>query len=252
MRWVLLIVAVLPAIGGQLRPGRNAAPLRGQEQHIYFIPAKGQIRGKVMFLPGDGGWRGFAIDVAGWLSGQGYDVFGVDTNRYLTSFTGARTLTEHEMMLDMTELGRRYGDGQPILLVGWSQGAGMAVLAGASSGSSQIFSGIVAIGLPLKAVLGWRAIDDLTWITKKNPDEPEFSVRPWLEKTAGLPLLLMQSKKDEYTTAAEAESLFVSAAEPKKLVWVEAADHKFSNNRLAFFENLRKGLDWLEKAAAIS
>jgi fermentation-respiration switch protein FrsA (DUF1100 family) len=251
MRWLILITAAIPALGGQWQPGRNLAPLRGQEQHIYFVPAKGQSLGRLMVLPGDGGWRGFAVELGRWLSGQGYDVFGVDTNRYLTSFTGARTLTENEMMRDMVELGRLCGNGQPLLLVGWSQGAGMAVLAGASSNVRQIFSGIVAIGLPPTAVLGWRTIDDLTWITKKDPDEPEFAVRPWLKKAGGLPLLLVQSKRDEYTTVSEAEGLFDSALEPKKLLWVEAADHKFSDNRPAFFERLRQGLEWVVNAGRL-
>ncbi|GEM_PF-5256697 len=249
MRLTLLIIAATTAVpaGAAWRPGRNNMVLRGQEQAAYFLPAEGTSHGRVLYFPGDAGWRGLAIDIGKAIAHRGYDVIGVDTNRYLSSFTGDRTLTEAEMMADMLEFGRRAGEGQTVLFAGWSQGAAMGALAGAAPDAARVFHGIVAIGLPAGAVLGWRVVDNLTWITKKAPGEPVFQVGPHLRKNSVVPLVIVQSRGDEYTTTGELEGLYAAAAAPKKLLWVESSDHKFSNARDAFYRSLEQALVWLEQ-----
>ena len=49
--------------------------LRGQREDVYYYPAAGAARGKILFAPGDGGWRGFAIDIAQTLAGWGYAAY---------------------------------------------------------------------------------------------------------------------------------------------------------------------------------
>lgn len=229
------------------QPGRNTLILRGQPQEIQFLPASGAVRGRILYLPGDGGWRGFAVDIAKAMAAWGYDVVGVNTHRYLTSFTNQRTLTEAEMRADLVEFARRAGEGRPVRFVGWSQGAAMAALAGAAPEARTLFSGIAAIGIPVRAVLGWRLADNLTWLTRRLPDEPFFEVQPCLQRLASLPFALVQSRGDEFTSPAEAERLFSAAAAPKKLLWVAAADHKFADARPAFYQSLRTALEWLDQ-----
>ena len=90
------------ALSGQpLAPGKNVVMLRGQAQEVHYYPAAGRKSGVLLFLPGDGGWRGFAIDIANGASSFGYDVFGWDTRSYLAGFTpGKPTLTEAQVMAD--------------------------------------------------------------------------------------------------------------------------------------------------------
>jgi len=243
----LLLASLATAAASVWQPGRNTMVLRGQEQAVYFMPAQGANRGRVLFFPGDGGWRGLAIDMGKAMASRGYDVVGVDTNRYLMSFTGERALTEAEMMADMLEFGRRAGEGRQVLFAGWSQGAAMGALAGAAPEAVKIFRGIVAIGLPASAVLGWRSVDNLTWITHKAPGEPVFEVKPHLGRNVVVPLAIVQSRSDEYTTVRELEGLFAAAIAPKKLLWVESSDHKFAGNRDGFFRSLEQALEWLEQ-----
>jgi hypothetical protein len=56
--------------------GKNVVTVRGQKQEIYYYPATGaKLNHKVLFAPGDGGWRGWAITIAQQMAGWGYDVF---------------------------------------------------------------------------------------------------------------------------------------------------------------------------------
>lgn len=84
-------------------PGLNAVPLRGQQQEVHYLPARGtSLHHSILYLPGVGGWEGWAITVAETMASWGYDVYGVDTKRYLDSFTTASsTLTETDVMDDM-------------------------------------------------------------------------------------------------------------------------------------------------------
>jgi dienelactone hydrolase len=222
--------------------------LRGQQQEIYFYHATAGegTPVKVLFLPGDGGWRGFAVDMARAIAGQGYDVYGWDIKTYLTGFTGKTTLSETEMMTDIREVARWTTQGKPekVLLAGWSQGAGMVVLAAAAPQSEEVYRGVVAIGLPESALLGWRPIDDLTYITKKDPKEPTFRVVTHLPKVEPLPLAFIYSTSDEYITLQEAKRLFEAAREPKRYFEVTARNHRYDGNQSDFFRALSEALRW--------
>ena len=103
-------------------PGKNAPVIRGQQQDVYFYPAQGGVKNaqKVLFLPGDGGWEGLALDIAEEMSKVGYDVYGFDTKRYLESFTtDAGTLKEEmrSVIWPGCEVERRAGARSTLALV---------------------------------------------------------------------------------------------------------------------------------------
>jgi len=48
-----------------IKPGKNSVVIRGQRQKLYFYPGAGAApHHKILFAPGDGGHRGFAIKIA--------------------------------------------------------------------------------------------------------------------------------------------------------------------------------------------
>lgn len=249
----VVLALVLPA--GWLRaenpqPGRNAVVVRGQRQDVYYYPAAGKAKGKVLFAPGDGGWRGFAVAIAQTIAGWGYDVYGLDTKRYLESFTGRSTLKESEVMRDFRQMAEWAlgGANERVLLAGWSEGAGLALLGAAGPDGTKPFSGLIAIGLPEAGVLGWRWTDNVTYVTRTEPNEPHFSTAQHLPKVAPLPLAVIQSSGDEYTALETVRRLFAGAREPKKLVLVEARNHRFDGNREEFFRALRQSFEWISQA----
>src|SRR5215470_6955567 len=157
-------------------PGRNTVMLHGQAQDVYSYPAQRAALGSVLFFPGDGGWRGFAIDLASAMAQAGYDVYGLDTKRYLQTFNSKTPGHETDVMNDFREIAKWIGQGRVarISLVGWSEGAGLCLLGAASPDGKALFTGLITLGLPEQNILGWRLADYWTWITKKTPDEPVF------------------------------------------------------------------------------
>ena len=54
-----------------------------------------------------------------------------------------------------------------------------------------------------------------------------------------VPKTFLQSTHDRYGPRAELEAQFAGFAEPKRLVWIEAADHFFAGALDAFEEQVR-------------
>jgi fermentation-respiration switch protein FrsA (DUF1100 family) len=227
--------------------GRNTLWIRGQAQDLYFYPSEGPIHGSVLFAPGDGGWRGFAIDIAQVMAKAGYDVYGLDTKRYLESFTGKTALHETDVMKDLREIAGWIGQGQAtrVSLVGWSEGAGLCLLGAASSEGKSVFNGLITLGLPETNILGWRTMDYLSWITKKTPNEPVFRSLDYIHRVTPLPLWMIQSIKDEYVPLDKSRGLFSAALEPKRFSTIDANNHRFEGNQSELFRLIQEGLRWL-------
>jgi dienelactone hydrolase len=228
-------------------PGRNIVMVRGQAQAIYFYPAVGAPHGSVLFVPGDGGWRGFAVDVAQVVSKAGYDVYGLDDNVYLESFTGKTALSATDVMHDFQDIAAWIAQGRTskISLVGWSEGAGLCLLGAASPEGKSLFSGLITMGLPENNVLGWRTVDDLTWLTKKTPNEPLFRSMDYIRQVTPLRLWMLQSTTDEYVPLDKSRELFAAAAEPKKFSAIDATSHRFDGNQKELYRLIEEGLQWL-------
>ena len=106
LQWLPLVTAALSlAQSVSLRPGAISLPVRGVPQAVYHYPGGGSPeRPCVLFAPGDGGWRGFAVTVATQLAGWGYDVYGLDTKVYLEGFTGMTVLKDADVAMDIRTL----------------------------------------------------------------------------------------------------------------------------------------------------
>ena len=244
----------LPAMGANpalpsRTAGRNAVIIRGQIQDVYYYPAKSPAvsLNPVLFLGGDAGVRGFAVDLAQSMSEWGYDVYSLDTKRYLESFTGKTTLKEADVMNDFGQMAAWIDPARArrISLVGWSEGAGLCLLGAAPPQNKELFSGVVTLGLPGQSALGWRFADDLTWITKAPPKEPAFRSAEYMPKVAPLRLWMLQSTKDEYVPLETSRALFAAAREPKKFSAIEANNHRFEGNQKELFRLLAEGLRWM-------
>ena len=228
--------------------GRNTFMVRGVSQDLYYYPSTGPtLHRKVLFIPGDGGWRGWAITLAQLMSSWGYDVYGLDTKTYLSGFTSGGGLRDTDVMSDFREIARwinRDGGGR-ITLVGWSEGAGLGVLAAAPAENKAAFNGLITFGLGDENVLGWCWKDDITYVTRTRPVEPSFRARAYVARIAPLPFLMLQSSNDEYVPADEAKMIAAAARDPKRLSMIQATNHRFGGNTSEFYRQLREGLQWI-------
>ena len=221
--------------------------IRGKSQEVHHCPPSGTSpNGKVLFLPGVGGWRGWAITIAQTMASWGYDVQGLDTKVYLDGFTGNTQLTETDVMNDLRELTEWMTNrsGERVTFVGWSEGAGLGVLGVASERNKSVFDGFVAFGLGDENAIAWHWADNLTSLVQK-PNEPTFKASGYMAQIAPLPFFMIQSTHDQYTPLDEAKRLFELAREPKRFVLVEGRNHRFDGNQDEFFRTLRQGLEWI-------
>lgn len=250
---VLFLLLIASICSAEIQAGKNEISIRGKQQEIYFYQSTGPTdkqKPKVIFVPGDGGWRGLAIKIAEEISSFGYDVYGLDTKHYLESFTGKTTLNESEIMADFKKIAdwietNRTGR---ITLVGWSEGAGLCLLAAAPAENKKAFNGLITIGLNESTEMGWRWTDDFTYLSKATPHEPTFPSVNYMARVSPLPLLMIQSTGDEYVSVEAAKKMFAIAQQPKQFVLIDANNHRFDNNQKLFFDKLQDALRWINRS----
>jgi alpha/beta superfamily hydrolase len=225
--------------------------LRGKTLTIsVYRSALAQPLGTILMGSGDVGWVGLAVDMSEYLSDKGYTVVGINARQYLGAFTsGKTTLTTGEPAGDYNSLvqflSARKLVTPPVYVSGVSEGAALAVLAGAGPGNRAWVSGVMTMGLPPTAELGWRWSDFTSWITKKDSDEPMFMPKEFVPAIGPAPLCMIQSTKDEYVTEADYRLFEKVAREPKKLVLINASNHRFTDRRKELQVEILGCLAWM-------
>jgi type IV secretory pathway VirJ component len=241
--WV--VVVALLAAGNP--PGEKLV-LRGQEQELHLYGHRG---GPVAIVAsGDGGWVHLAPYVSEFLAARGYFVVGLDSRHYLSSFThGSRTLAPDEVPGDFGRLLDYASEGSPgpPLLVGVSEGAALAVLAATDEAVKSRIGGVVGLGLPDRAELGWRFRDSIIYVTKGQPNEPSFSTADVISRLAPLPVVAIHSTRDEFVPVDEVKRVMQQASAPKELWFVEASNHRFSDNTGELDRKLVEAIDWMKE-----
>jgi type IV secretory pathway VirJ component len=224
--------------------------LRGKTITVSVYRPTGTPRGTIIMGSGDVGWVGLGVDMAGFLSAQGYVVAGVNVRQYLSVFTsGKNHVTEAEVPGDYAAIAQRLkADGllvPPVIVSGVSEGAALAVLAGAAAANRDWVQGVITMGLPVVAELAWKWTDFTAWITKSDAREPSFSPLDHVAAIAPTPLVMIQSTKDEYVPEADYRRFDARAREPHKLVLIEASNHRFTDRRPELQREYLSAIDWI-------
>jgi alpha-beta hydrolase superfamily lysophospholipase len=206
---------------------------------------------------GDLGWVGLAVKMSEFLVQQNYVVVGFNVREYLSSFTAG---SQHVSIADvrgdyraMSELLARQGLLQrPVLLSGVSEGAALAVAAAGDPGNHPWIDGVVTMGLPATAELAWRWTDMTSLITRRDSDEPSFAPSAYLGAIAPIPLAMIQSATDDYSTDADRAALLNAAKPPKKMIMIGAANHRFTDKLPELRTELLGAIAWITASAASS
>jgi len=225
-------------------------PLRGKVLSLAIYRPVGPPKGTVVMAGGDVGWVGLAVAMSEFLSDRGYVVVGVNVRQYLTAFTSGRQHMEtqhpqadYNALHDFLEQqGLLY---RPVVLSGVSEGAALAVLAAALEENHRWVDGVVTMGTPMVAELAWRWSDFTTWITKSDANEPSFSPLDFIGQVSPRPLVMIQSTRDEYVKEAEYRKLDEAAREPKKLVLINATNHRFTDKQPELRAEMLAALAWI-------
>jgi dienelactone hydrolase len=213
----------------------------------------------VLFTSGDGGWSPFCADIAAHIAATGMTVVGFDAKTYLTTFaTPQNPVTAEEITRDYDSLANvalsRPGVDQrtPLVLAGWSLGAGYSVVVASQPDFNHPIDRIVAISLPEYGELAWRPADSIIYITHGTPHEKNFDVHPYLQKLNHTPIVFLNATNDDTSPLREAKSMFETASGAKRFYAVKATGHHFEGGEQEFYQDLDAGLSLPDIAASLS
>jgi Bacterial virulence protein (VirJ) len=243
--WLMLAILTLPS--SCLSESEAGITIRGKLQQLVLYGTRGNP--PILLSSGDLGWAGLVAHVAEFLSGRGYFVVGVNSKAYLASFTTKTSALnpqdvpqDYQAFIDFV----RQGSSTTPLLAGVSEGAGLSVLAATEASVRARISGVLALGLPDQNELGWKWQDFTIWVTKRAPNEPSFMVEDIIQKVSPIPLAEIHSSHDEFLPLEQAKAMFRRAGEPKRMWVIEAANHRFSDNRDELHLRMLEALRWIK------
>lgn len=251
MTRLVSLALALGLVGSTAAGASERVPIaiRGKAQTLEIYRPTSTPLGTILMASGDVGWVGLAVDLAAFLSARGYAVVGINSRQYLASLTsGAAHVTTDQVPGDyraIVDLLRARGLlWAPVIVAGVSEGAALAVLGGMPANHGWV-KGVMTLGLPPSAELAWRWRDALSWVTKRETAEPSFEPRQFVGAISPVPLLMIQSTHDEYVTEADYRAIEGAARAPKRLVLVEASNHRFTDRLPELRQHVLAGLDWL-------
>lgn len=245
---MLVLLGAMPAAGAE----RIDVSIRGKTIAVeFYSPAPGVApKGTVLMGSGDVGWVGLAVDLSQFLASEGYAVCGINVRQYLSTFTsGSEHVTTAQVPGDYAAIaavlrGRKLLS-EPVVVSGVSEGAALAVLAAADPANRAWIRGVITLGLPPTAELAWRWTDVTSWITKRDAAEPSFEPRLFIGAISPVPLWMIQSTKDEYVKEEDFRSFEREARPPRRLVLIDASNHRFTDRLPLVRQQLLAGLAWI-------
>ncbi|HTM24288.1 MAG TPA: alpha/beta hydrolase [Vicinamibacterales bacterium] len=245
----LVLLATAPPAAA-MSSERLDVPLRGQTLTVSIYRPGTAARGTIVMGSGDVGWVGLAVSLSEDYSKQGYLIVGINVRQYLAAYTSGKA---HLQISDVPgdyraicdRVKQRLALTRPLVFSGVSEGAALAVLAASEAKNHDWVDGVITMGLPPTAELAWRWTDIGAWITKKDANEPSFAPGDVIARVSPLPLYMIQSKKDEYVAPADYERLLASAREPKKLILIDAGNHRFTDKPTELRRAFTGGLAWI-------
>jgi len=230
-------------------------PQRGKTLSLtIYHPTAGTPKGTIFMAGGDVGWVGLAVTMAHHLVAEGYTVVGINVRQYLSAYTsGASHLAPADIQRDYADLARYVRNRglliSPVIVSGVSEGAALAVLAAATPENHSWIAGAITMGLPATAEIAWRWSDFTTWITKKDAAEPSIRARDYLAQVSPLPLVMIQSTRDEYVPRTDYRDLDSVARSPHQQVLIDASNHRFTDRIPELQRSYNAALGWIQATA---
>jgi hypothetical protein len=214
----------------------------------------------VIFVTGDGGWRGKDLDAFNHLASWGYPVAAFSAPDYLNHLAhGAGSIHPSELARDLAGVieTARGGFGlsarEPVLLTGISRGADLVVVAAAQSAMTAPVAGVLAIALTreeeyVRHHRRWRPGDEQS--AASDGEELVMAAPYALLAQVRAPVCVIQSDKDEYVSAVEARTLFGPDTDLRRLYAIQSSNHSFSDARTELYAAMRASLVWLAGPSA--
>lgn len=237
-------------------PRMFGAVVRVQERWLELRVSQPQTRRDVeplvVFVTGDGGWRGKDLDAFEHLTRWGYPVAGFSAPAYLDHLAGdavhlpPRTLArDFASVIAAARVQLALPATTPVVLFGISRGADLAVVAAAERTLRRSIGGVLAVGLTTE--------EEFVRRTRRSAphtlDEAE-PVKPYeMLRRVDTAVCVIQSTNDQYVRAADARVLFGPNSARRQFHAIESRDHSFSDSRETLYATMRASLQWVAAQA---
>jgi hypothetical protein len=214
----------------------------------------------VLYASGDGGWFGAAVGMFHTIANTGFPTVGFSTKtfmrierRWSRPLSVAHVAEGYQRIIDAGRALFRLPPDTPVVLTGWSRGASLGVLVATSREVDPHVIGLVAIGLAAEEEL------DVDGGSDDDAEAPALGtdgrrgrgieMYPLLTRMPPQRLVVIQSSGDGYLPAARARALFGSDSAEKRLVAVDARNHRFSGGESRFAAALVEAIEWVSSTA---
>lgn len=236
--------------------------LRGQKLTLHVaIPSAPVLPGTplVLYASGDGGWFGAAVSMFRDLARSGYPVVGISTRSFMhiarkqsAPLTVAEVVEGYQQIIDAARARVPSQADAPVVLTGWSRGAALGVLVASSAEVDLRAIGLVAIGLAADEQLDIAngSDDDSGTAASANHHESRdrvIEMYPLIAGITGRRTVVIQASHDGYLPAARARELFGPDTSERRLVAIEARNHRFSGGEQAFSAALAEAVEWVSR-----
>jgi hypothetical protein len=244
---------VVPASQTEPPPFNRPVTLNGHALILHLSPGRARTTPLLVFTTGDGGWRGTDLAVFRKLVAWGYPSVGFSAPDYVKYLRGENATTtpfrlahDYEVIIEAARLALELPASTPVVMVGVSRGAGLAVVAAGQRTLRDQLGGVIAIALT-------KEEEHVRWF-RRAPDVPPGSrvrvmldIYEYLPRLGSVPISVIQSTHDNYLPADAARSLFGADTERRQFHAVEARNHSFSGARDTLYETLQGSLAWLNQ-----
>jgi dienelactone hydrolase len=227
--------------------------------HIYLPKQMSADAPLVLYSSGSGGWHQFDGYVASALAMREMPVCGISTHTYLKSFySTSHPATVPDVISDYSHIIKEarkvagLDSTRPIILSGWSLGAGYAPLIAADPQIKASVRGVISIAIARdneKALsVGNRLLSRLTGRTFG----PSFDVTEYLTRAFPLPVALIQPAEDQPDSSKSATRLIAATGDKAgttlRLFEVRSSrNHSFAGGRTEFDHALDEALAWINE-----
>ena len=209
---------------------------------LHFAnPGAAGSRPLLVYATGDGGWHRKDLGTYRRLVSSGNPLVGFDARDYVTHLgpaadattTPARLAADYARIIDAARGALGLPAAYPVVLVGVSRGAGLAVVAAGQGTLRASIGGVLAIAL-----------------TREEEYVNEAQLYQYLSRLEDMPVAVVQSTRDGYLPADEARRLFGPDTPYRWLQPIQARNHSFGGARGEMYQAAGRALDWIESLIA--
>ena len=253
-----LLVTKRPA---GMRESSTEVVLHGQPLTLHLISPQTPrpFAPLVLYASGDGGWFGAAVGMFHTLAKSGFPVVGISTKalmhieqQWSRPLTVAHVVAGYQQIIDAARVRLQQPPEAPVVLTGWSRGASLGVLVTASPDADRHVIGLVAIGLSAEEQLDIDALtdDDCNDVVARGditgaPRLPAIAMYPLLLRISPKRSVVIQASGDRYLPAEQARALFGPDLPTRRLMAIDAKNHRFTGAEQAFSAALVESVEWV-------